>query len=62
MSRDNLHISRRGNAGRRSRRLDDESDLPECNSNAYRGASCCSYLALFVSTTKSPSYFFSFLT
>ncbi|KFK42617.1 ring fyve phd zinc finger-containing protein [Arabis alpina] len=48
--RDNLHVARRENGRRRNRRrLEDESEFPECNSDAYRGASCCTYLALFFS-------------
>lgn len=51
MSRDNLHLARRENGERRrSRRLVAESDFPECNSDTNRGASCCTYLALIVST------------
>lgn len=48
----NLHRVRRQNEGRRNRRLVDrtESDFQECNSDAGRGASCCRYLALLVST------------
>lgn len=42
----------RQNGGRRNRRLVDrtESDFQECNSDAGRGASCCRYSALLVST------------
>ncbi|CAH2039105.1 unnamed protein product [Thlaspi arvense] len=49
--RDDIHIARRENGGRRNRRLVDraESDFPECNSHAHRGASCCRFLALIFS-------------
>lgn len=59
MSRDNLHIARRDNGGRRNRRLVDraESDFTQCNAaDADRGASCCRYLALLVSIFKSPVF------
>ncbi|KAL1196714.1 putative E3 ubiquitin ligase SUD1 [Cardamine amara subsp. amara] len=50
--RDNLHIARRENRGRRNRRRvtnSAESDIPECIYEADRGASCCRYLAFIFS-------------
>ncbi|KAJ0245249.1 Uncharacterized protein HA466_0187150 [Hirschfeldia incana] len=43
--------TRRQYGGRRNRRLVNrtESEIPECNSEAARGASCCRYLALILS-------------
>jgi hypothetical protein len=60
MNRDNLHIMRRENGRRRrNRRLvnREESDFQECNSGVDRGASCCRYLALIVSSKSIPLLF-----